>query len=327
MNDKIQNINTNICHDEDEIDLKELLKTILKYKKFIIIFTVGITLVAAAYSFFVIPTYEAKGLIEIGSYKKIYSNANQDDTIVLIDNPYKLKTLLDIIFIESYHNNKNRTSWVESIKIPKKSLSFLEIIARAHSEENAVKKINDVLHYIQNKHKTILEDIKDNRLLQIHQIENKIINLKKFELPLIVKSINKNKSDIKFYKNFLERLNLKFEKIGKKDVTFSTLLLMQQRDTKEILFRLENKLFSLEQSKKDLTLKIDELVYKKTEIQDLLKPYNYKNSDIVGKIITSNYPVKPKKKLIIMVAFVTGLILSIFLVFFIEFIKSFKEED
>ncbi len=37
-----------------------------------------------------------------------------------------------------------------------------------------------------------------------------------------------------------------------------------------------------------------------------------KNSDIVGEILTNDFPVKPKKKLIVAVAFVTGFIISIF---------------
>ena len=48
----------------------------------------------------------------------------------------------------------------------------------------------------------------------------------------------------------------------------------------------------------------------------------------IGDIKINNTPVnKVKKKLIVTVAFVTGLILSIFIVFFLEFIKGFKEED
>ena len=47
----------------------------------------------------------------------------------------------------------------------------------------------------------------------------------------------------------------------------------------------------------------------------------------IGDIIISNEPInKPKKSLIITVAFVTGFILSIFLVFFIEFIRTLKKE-
>ncbi|XPS39436.1 hypothetical protein ACN2C3_07205 [Aliarcobacter butzleri] len=48
----------------------------------------------------------------------------------------------------------------------------------------------------------------------------------------------------------------------------------------------------------------------------------------IGDIIISNEPInKPKKSLIITVAFVTGFILSIFLVFFIEFVRSLKKEE
>lgn len=47
----------------------------------------------------------------------------------------------------------------------------------------------------------------------------------------------------------------------------------------------------------------------------------------IGEIKISKEPInKPKKALIVTVAFVTGFILSIFLVFFMQFINSFKEE-
>jgi uncharacterized protein involved in exopolysaccharide biosynthesis len=56
-----------------------------------------------------------------------------------------------------------------------------------------------------------------------------------------------------------------------------------------------------------------------------MEPYNYKNTETVGNIMTNDYPIKPKKTLIVVVAFVTGIILSIFLVFFLEFIRNEKE--
>ena len=46
----------------------------------------------------------------------------------------------------------------------------------------------------------------------------------------------------------------------------------------------------------------------------------------IGNIIINDKPINLlKKKLIIIVSFITGFILSIFLVFFLEFIRSFKE--
>lgn len=48
----------------------------------------------------------------------------------------------------------------------------------------------------------------------------------------------------------------------------------------------------------------------------------------IGDIMISNEPInKPKKSLIVTIAFVTGFILSIFLVFFIEFVRSLKKEE
>ncbi|MFX4281052.1 Wzz/FepE/Etk N-terminal domain-containing protein [Aliarcobacter butzleri] len=48
----------------------------------------------------------------------------------------------------------------------------------------------------------------------------------------------------------------------------------------------------------------------------------------IGDITILNEPInKPKKSLIIIVAFLTAFILSIFLVFFIEFIRSLKKEE
>lgn len=52
------------------------------------------------------------------------------------------------------------------------------------------------------------------------------------------------------------------------------------------------------------------------------------NTKKVGDIIINNSPInKPKKKLTVTVSFITGFILSIFLVFFIEFIRNFKNKE
>ena len=51
-----------------------------------------------------------------------------------------------------------------------------------------------------------------------------------------------------------------------------------------------------------------------------------KNSEIVGDIQIEDEPIRPKKALIVVASFVTGLILSIFLVFFMQFINSTKRE-
>ncbi|RBQ27886.1 hypothetical protein CRU88_02395 [Arcobacter sp. CECT 9188] len=60
---------------------------------------------------------------------------------------------------------------------------------------------------------------------------------------------------------------------------------------------------------------MDTLIFKKS-VQNL------SNSKLVGEYIVNNFPIKPKKSLIIVVSFITGFILSICIVFFINFIRK-----
>ncbi|HIQ47942.1 MAG TPA: hypothetical protein EYH57_10050, partial [Sulfurovum sp.] len=52
-----------------------------------------------------------------------------------------------------------------------------------------------------------------------------------------------------------------------------------------------------------------------------------KMTQVVGEITVGETPIKPKKKLIIIVAFITGLMLSVFLAFFLEFIAGMRREE
>lgn len=78
--------------------------------------------------------------------------------------------------------------------------------------------------------------------------------------------------------------------------------------------------------KKSLKNVVEYVLQKHT---DKLKLYDkYIMTKQISEIKVGSEPINtPKKNLIISVAFVTGLILSIFLVFFMEFIKGFKEEE
>ncbi len=57
------------------------------------------------------------------------------------------------------------------------------------------------------------------------------------------------------------------------------------------------------------------------------KTTKIKMTSLVGEITVSDKAVKPKKKLIVSVAFISGLMLSIFLAFFLEFIQAERKEE
>jgi len=302
--------------EEDEIDLRELFKTIVKYKKFISVFVVVVTFFAGVYAFLVTPIYQVKGLLEIGSYKSS-----------LLDSPQSLKTKLDVIFIKQEENIENKKNWIQTISIPKSSKEFLEIVSEGFSNQSAEDKLNQVVKYIQDKHQEIIDDIKTKNLKQISYLSKEIESLKTIDLSLNSKNLKKAKEDLEFYKKNLKQLSKEFNKIKNRDSTFALLILTQQKNIQDIISKLENRIDSLIKEKNSIFLKIDNLNQKIQDIKDSIKPYNLRNTQIVGNIIKQDYPVKPKRALIIIVAFITSFILAIFLVFFIEFIKDLKTNE
>ena len=78
--------------------------------------------------------------------------------------------------------------------------------------------------------------------------------------------------------------------------------------------------------KENLELASDYIIKKHQEKSKYYK--NYIMTKQIGTISINDKPINmPKKKLIITVAFVSGFILSIFLVFFMEFINGMRKEE
>ncbi|MFY9090319.1 GNVR domain-containing protein, partial [Arcobacter aquimarinus] len=71
----------------------------------------------------------------------------------------------------------------------------------------------------------------------------------------------------------------------------------------------------------------NKLLERKKLLESLTLEHNLKNTEIVGNILVDEDPVKPKKALIVIVGFVTGFIISIFLVFIIQFINNIRKEE
>jgi len=312
--------------EEDEIDLRELFKTIWDSKVLIITLTTIITLLAGVYAFTKTPIYEAKALIEIGNYK--LDNNNNNNNKVLLSNPTELSQKLNVIFIDTFKNIKDKDSAIVSISVPKKSKSMLAVKSEGISNELAIKEISTLLLSIQKKDQQILDDVKFRRELEIKNINSKIDNIKNEEVNFINDKITLQKKRLDNYKKQLVAINRNINKTNNKNPALSALLIMQQRDLSSSIFNIDTNILELNKQKTTLvTTKINSLIEKRNLIKSMLFSYNYKNSQVIGTILTNDYASKPKKKLIVVVAFITGFILSIFLVFFLSFIRSMKEEN
>ena len=307
---------------EDEIDLRELFKTIWARRFFVIAFTLVVTVLAAVYAYTKTPIYEAKALVEIGEYKLNGTTKNSIDDAVALEK--KLSTL----FVDMEKNLKDKTSESSNIAIVKGLKNFLEIKSEATSNEEAKNEILKVLTFVQGEHEKILDDVKKQKEMELRNIDLQISDIKSRTVALIDRKLE---NSVKTLENLQEQLKLVDENLKKIDTlnpSLAALKLMEKKDITTSINTLTVQNFELE-SKKDelLTTSLYKLEVNKKIIELSLLPHNYKNTQIVGEIMTNDFPAKPKKSLIVAVAVVTGFILSIFLVFVIQFIQGTKKES
>jgi len=139
--------------EEDEIDLRELWKTIVKRKVFILIFTAIVTLGAVVFAFSKTPIYEVRAIVEIGSIMHNNNNNNNNSPIENINNLVKK---LQIVYI----NNASKTSQttVKNISSVKSTTNLMEIIIHSTSNDKAVKKLNQIIDDVKEKHQKIIDN-------------------------------------------------------------------------------------------------------------------------------------------------------------------------
>ena len=312
-------------YQEDEIDLKQLFKTLWDKKAFISTVTLLIALIAGIYAFNKTPVYEATALVEIGNYK-LNNNNNNNNNKAILDSSSDLSKKLNVLFIDMLKNEEDRDYEITSISTPKKAKNFIEIKAEATSNAVASSEVQKVIEFVQEKHQAILDDVKKRRELEINNINTKINNIKNKEIKLLSQKINIQEINLNDYKKQLTKIDQNIKNIENSNPALTALKLMEKRDLSSFIVELNLQLMDMRNKKDELeTTVINGLYEKKQLVESMLLPHNYKNSAVVGKIITNNHPIKPKKKLIVAVAFIAGFILSIFLVLIMNAIR--KEND
>ena len=294
----------------------------MKSRVKIVVITFFITIIAVIYAYRIPKVYEARALVEIGNYK-LYNNNKAE-----LDNASQLSKKLNILFIDMFKNDKDKKAKISSISVPKGSKDFIEIKAESSFNELAIKEINSVVNYIRSEHQKILDDVKQRREIEISNINSKIKNIQNREIPLLDKKIKIQEKSLNDFNKQIGLVSKNLKKIEASNPSLTALKLMEKRDLTSFVIKLNTLIVDMRDKKDTLaTTTVNNLKEDKLLVKSLMLPHNYKNTEIIGKIMISDNPIKPKKKLIVIVSFITGLILSIFLVFFLEFIRGFKEED
>lgn len=313
---------------EEEIDLRELFSNLAKKKVFIFVFTLAITLLAIIYVNIKTPIYEAKALVEIGSYKiEKTANTNTIEEISLADTTELLKKVTTI-FIDLEKNNKDKEYLITSITVSKGTKNFIEVTSEAKSNELAEKGINKIVDYIQKEYSETLNDAKNKNQSEIKNITQSISNIENEKIVNLDKKIELHKQNIINLEEQMTFVMQTLKNLNNLDSSIAALKLMEKRDISNEMIINKSSLYDLLEAKESIiNIDLNKLIERKKVIETLLLPHNIKNTQIVEKILTNDEPAKPKKPLIIVVAFVTGFILSIFLIFFMSFISNLKKED
>ncbi|AXX91769.1 hypothetical protein CPU12_11580 [Malaciobacter molluscorum LMG 25693] len=293
---------------------------------------------------------ELKSVFNIGSknntlenYKSIISSLKtlrDNDSLFSISS----QSTSNKLAIEKINEVLNYTKDNYNLKISEFKMKVNADISRYENEITNINKIEK---------EKIERDIQKIKTQEIPYIQRQIDVLKNEELKSIKNKIKFNSFKLNEYEKNIGKLTSKKKLNSTENILISiqlqsiqSLILKTQEKIENLkleenrivdikIKNLENKKKNLLNDKiKDLNIKLNEILLKK--VNDLkekisfekfkLKNGYYSNAKIVGDIIINDEPIKPKKVLILVVAFVSGFILSIFLVFFLDFIKSFKEE-
>ena len=273
---------------QDTIDLRELFAILKKRKLLIAVVTGLLTLLAIIYAFFIAkPVYEVKAMIEIG----VINNKP-------IDNINSIQQKLSYVYKVNKKDIKRELPMVKSISAAKKSDNILSLIIQGNNNEEAAQYIQTVIKKIETEYKEKTNTYTEN--------QKKLISLTR-------EAIEENTQSITLMEKEVNTYSQKIISLTAEDAALAGIYVLQIGQKQTELQGLKKYISALKTKEEELKLSIT--------------PVMMKSTHIVGEIETLENPIEPKKKLIVIVAFITGLMLSVFLAFFLEFLAGMRREE
>ncbi len=282
--------------DDDEIDLRELWHTLMRRKWTVIATTALVVIASLVYVFVSTPVYEAKAFIKVGTYI-----SNKSDRVSLEPIRQLLESLDDLQAYVKYDLS------AVSVSIPDKKASYLQLSTNNSTGEKAKQTLENSVNDILFRHKSIFDAVTATVKNEIANLESRIGYYTNTALPQKMKELESLQT---LQTNRLSRNVQPSEYNLEMDYLLKEIISGKDAEIKEIT---------------DITL--PGLNTRITELRNNLKPPFTEMTSLSGNISVSNSPVKPNKKMILAVALVAGVMLGIFLVFFLEFIKPKKTDE
>ncbi len=254
------------------------------------------------------------------------------------------------------HNNK------EAIKSIQKPIDDILKQDKAYYD-TIIENKKDILERLNQKFiydKTVIlpqlkQDLELLKTVELKKIDDKIKSVNLVNISALKNKIKQNEVEISKKTTAIKSMRKEILHVVKKDPALATMASMQIANLENDTANLKTKIIDLE-SKISILKKetIPNLIAEKRKLLEIIIPAKEAEinkmtsitlpgiqmqikhtkmtmkepylvmTHIVNKIYTHNKPIKPKKRLIFVVALITGLILGIFLAFFLEFLS--KEE-
>jgi len=213
-----------------------------------------------------------------------------------IQNTINLKQRIETIY--ETKNDEILLPKITNVMLPKETSNIVVLKAQGTTNNTAKEKLQSAITYI--------GSVQDTNLNSYISQQKKKLQLTKEDIENNYKTMINIPKDIKNYEQRL--LN-----ISKQDAALAGI-------------------YAIEIGKKQAELnnirsKVSNLKNVKNAIEVSISPLNIKKASIIGKIEIHDKPIKPKKLLMGIVSFITALMLSVFLAFFLEFVQGLKNED
>jgi LPS O-antigen subunit length determinant protein (WzzB/FepE family) len=339
------NINQS-SYQEDEMDLREILKALIESKKLIISTILIFTTASIFYSLSLKPEFKSSSLFEIGYYEML------DGSRQLIEKPSELIDDMKFkLIIKNPDNEFNQA--VAMLPIPIGQTQLIQFETTSFSSKKNEQLLNKFFSYIDNRHASFMKLNSDNNRKDLHNQIDLIESEFELERLNITNEISKKSANILF-------LDQKISQLRKIITDNNNILLLLKNDPKLFIDRtqispdlnlktseINNSVSLFVRGKNILLLDIENLNNKlefennSTQFNKLLdlklkqealeieleSADNQKiiNSGLIGDIKITT--IKPKYLLTTTLGIVLGFISSIFLVFIRSFIKNFRESE
>lgn len=285
---------------EEEIHFKELWRIVLKYKRMLVSLTGFALMVALTYVILEPSTYEAKVVLEIGSYN-INSNQNNiistntnyntsNNSINYVELPNNLLRRIELTYVQN--------KILDHAFISKGSANLIELAALGLSNEEAIKKLNKVIEEIQKNHIYKQDSY-------VFFIKEKIKNLEQQREELI-----KEKQELV---DLIDQKHIKIDQILSQNAAVAAVYSIELNNKYFVLSEIKNKIYSINNQLNDLLI--------------MISASNVNQTKVLGEILIKNYPIKPRKYLILTIAFILGVICSVTIAFALEFRKNVADEN